>query len=201
MKPNSDDSVYCRVCHRALNIRLSATGTVSYHHATDLQGDVSGHRPDPVPGTELADPVLVCDICNRPDPAWTYLCADQFTESQLVTTRVVGLGDYHRRHGAARTLRAETTPGITQAWGTRWAVCSPCAALIEAKDLYGLVRRATETLPPNLTRGKQLPQVRGRLHATFSTVLHTRAPGRGRITPNNPLGIWSPADNADTPLR
>ena len=194
--PVVEMNMYCRTCRRALNIRASGLGPATYHHAAELHGETSDHRPDPVPLTELPNPAMVCDFCNSPDPTWTYLCADQLTEARLVTTRVVDLSDYRDRHAAARTRRADTVPGITQSWGQCWASCDECATYLERRDLYGLISRITDTLPARLTRGKRLVTTRGRLHAAFSTVLDTLAPGRGRITPDRPLGVWEPPPNS-----
>lgn len=181
---------YCRTCRRALNIRATESGRVSYRHAGELRGEVSDHPGDPVSLTELADPVMECDFCSRPDPLWVYVGADQHTETRVVTARVVGVADYQRRHHAARTRRTETAPGITQVWGQRWVACDGCAARIEARDLYGLISRVAEAMPAKYTRGRGLVRVRGELHATFGGLFATLVPGRGRITPQHPLGLW-----------
>ncbi len=188
--PSDEMSIYCRRCRRALNTRTSALGEVTFHHAAELRGQACDHQPDPVPLAELPDAVMVCDFCNAPNPQWTYVCGDQITESRMVTTRVVDLGEYRDRHAAARTRRADTVPGIAQSWGQRWAACEECASFLDRRDLYGLISRVTDTLPAKLTRGKRLVTTRGRLHAAFSAVLDTLAPGRGRITPEAPLGVW-----------
>ncbi|MBN1174850.1 MAG: hypothetical protein JXA67_22010 [Micromonosporaceae bacterium] len=61
-----------------------------------------------------------------------------------------------------------------------------------------MISRVTDTLPAKLTRGKRLLATRGRLHAAFSTVLDTLAPGRGRITSEAPLGVWEPPPRSGT---
>ncbi len=195
--PSAGETVlYCRACRRALNTRTTESGHVSYRHAIELRGQASDHPADPVPLTELPDPVMECDFCSQPGPVWAYVCDDQHTEIRVVTARVVGAADYQRRHRAARTLRTETAPGFTQAWGQRWSACDGCAALIEARDLYGLISRVTEAMPAKYTRGKHLVRVRGELHATYTNLFATLIPGRGRITPGNPLGVWPPPDSA-----
>jgi hypothetical protein len=181
---------YCRTCSRALNTGTTARGQLTYRHATELRGEASDHPADPVPLTQLPHPVMECDFCSRPNPVWVYVCDDQHTEVRVVTARVVGAADYQRRHHAARTLGTQTAPGITQAWGQRWSACDGCAALIESRDLYGLIARVTDAMPAKYTRGKRLVRVRGGLHATYSGLLATLAPGRGRITPEHPLGVW-----------
>src|SRR6266540_2991088 len=165
--PSAGETVlYCRACRRALNTRTTESGHVSYRHAIELRGQASDHPADPVPLTELPDPVMECDFCSQPGPVWAYVCDDQHTEIRVVTARVVGAADYQRRHRAARTLRTETAPGFTQA------------------------------MPAKYTRGKHLVRVRGELHATYTNLFATLIPGRGRITPGNPLGVWPPPDSA-----
>ena len=102
---------YCRTCRRALNVEVSPAGTVRFQHGEELRGEPVDHPADPVPLTELDNPVMVCDFCSRPDPAWCYETGHQLTESRVVTSRTVGVGDYRRRHGAARTRNVTTAPG------------------------------------------------------------------------------------------
>lgn len=182
-------NVYCRTCRRALNTR-TGPGGISYYHAAELRGESRDHEPDPVPLTQLPDPEMVCDFCSAPDPVTIFVCSDQITEFRVVTGRTVGLDDYHKRHGAARVRRTDTAPGLANSWGQRWAACQACATRVEARDLYGVIGRVTETLPAKLTRGKRLVETRGRLHAAFTTVFETLLPGRGRITAEAPLGVW-----------
>ncbi len=193
-EPTGEAWPYCRTCRRALNVATSPSGPVSYRHAEESRGGTVDHPADPVPLTELADPVMECDFCSAPDPAWTYVCADQETETRVVTGRTVGMGDYRHRHRAARTLNVETRPGITHTWGQRWATCEGCADLIERRDLYGLVGRVADAMPAKYTRGNRLARTRGELHANYSNVFATLQPGRGRITAGHPLGVWEPTE-------
>jgi hypothetical protein len=188
------ESLYCRTCRRALNVEVSPAGSVSLRHSEELRGETVDHPADPVPLTALDNPLMVCDFCCRPDPAWCYETGDQTTESRVVTSRTVGVGDYRRRHGAARARNVTTGPGRTQQWGQRWSACQGCAELIEARDVYGLVGRVADAMPAKYTRGNRLARVRGELHGTFSNVLAGLHPGRGRITPEHPLGVWVPAE-------
>ncbi|GIF74122.1 hypothetical protein [Asanoa siamensis] len=183
------EQAFCRRCRRALNTHTSSFG-LTYTHAIEARGSTVDHRPDPVAVTELNDPLIECDFCSAPGAAWSYRCADQRTTTRTVTARIVGSNDYRDQHHAARTRRVETGDGLTQAWGERWSACPECAELIEARDLLGLISRVVEVLPAKLTRGKRLVQVRGQLHGTYSTVFDTLAPGRGRIEPGHPLGVW-----------
>ena len=54
-------------------------------------------------------------------------------------------------------------------------------------------------MPAKYTRGNRLARVRGELDATFSNVLACLQPGRGRITPDQPLGVWEPAGPSALP--
>ncbi len=191
------DDVYCRTCRRALNIHVGESGRVGYRHSEELRGGAVDHAADPVPLTELTDPVMECDFCSGPDAAFSYVCGDQVTESRVVTARTVGARDYRHRHHAARTRSVTTAPAATQVWGQRWAACGGCAELIERRDLYGLVGRVADAMPAKYTRGNRLARVRGELHANYSNVFATLQPGRGRITREHPLGVWEPA-NAPT---
>ena len=110
----------------------------------------------------------------------------------MVTSRTVGVRDYQRRHHAARTRNMTTAAGRIQQWGRRWTACEGCAELIEASDVYGLVGRVADAMPAKYTRGNRLARVRGELHATFTNVLACLQPGRGHITPDQPLGVWKP---------
>jgi hypothetical protein len=187
--------LFCRRCRRAVNTH-TGPGGATYLHAVEVRGGTVDHRPDPAPVTEVEDPLIECDFCSAPDAAWIYRCADQRTDLHRVTARLVGAHDYRDRHRAARVRRTETEHALTQAWGQRWSACEGCAALIEARDLYGLMSRVIQAMPAKLTRGKRLMRVRGELHGTYSTVFDTLAPGRGRIEPGHPLGVWSaPSDN------
>ncbi|WP_431937077.1 hypothetical protein [Micromonospora sp. RP3T] len=190
---------YCRRCRRGLNIRFNDLGfVVGYLHAAEQRGHSSDHRPEPVPITEIPDPIIECDFCSAPDAAWIYRCANQVTDARRVTAQVFAVGDYQSRHHAARVRRTETEHAFTQAWGERWTSCDGCASFIEARDLYGLIGRVADAMPAKLTRGKHLMRTRGQLHDRFSTVFDTLAPSRGRIAPGHPLGIW-PGHAEETP--
>ncbi|WP_307970455.1 hypothetical protein [Salinispora arenicola] len=188
------ESLYCRRCRRGVNIRTNDLGVVlEYLHAAEQRGQRSDHRPEPALVTEIPDPIIECDFCSAPEAAWAYRCANQITDHRRVTARVVAVSDYRSRHGAARVRRTDTEHALTQAWGECWSACHGCADLIEARDLYGLIRRVVDSLPAKLTRGKHLMRTRGQLHDTYSAVFDTLAPGRGRIAPGHPLGIWPDA--------
>lgn len=184
------EGVYCRRCRRAVSTR-TGPGGVTYLHAIEVRGEPVDHRPEPVPVTEISDPLIECDFCSAPDAAWIYRCADQRTNLRQVTARVVDARDYPHRHHAARTRRVGTEHAMTQAWGERWPACAGCAELIEARDVYGLIRRVVEAMPAKLTRGNRLARVRSELHGTYTTMFTTLASGRGRIEPGHPFGVWT----------
>jgi hypothetical protein len=184
---------YCRTCRRALIRRVAPSGAVDFLHAFGLRGGSADHPARPAPLTKIPGPIIDCDFCSAPDAAWIYICADQQTDTRIVTSRTVDLGDYQRRHHAARTRNVETTAGPLQTWGERWSACNQCATSIEDRDLMGLISRVTDAMPAKFTRGKRLLLVRGLLHDQYSSMLATLRPGRGRITAEHPLGV------ADTP--
>ncbi|WP_249714613.1 hypothetical protein [Rhizomonospora bruguierae] len=173
-----------------MNVRTNHGSIVEYLHAAEQRGERFDHRPDPAPVTEIPDPLIECDFCSAPEAAWVYRCADQRTDIHRITAQVVGVSDYRDRHRAARARRTDTEHAVTQAWGERWSTCGDCANLIEARDLFGLIRRVVDAMPPKLTQGKHLIRTRGHLYDTYSTMFATLASGRGRITPGHPLGIW-----------
>jgi hypothetical protein len=190
--------VYCRTCRRALS-RVSRGGTVDYIHAAEQRGEHPGHRAQPAPLTEISDPIIECDFCSAPDGAWIYTCDDQQTDLRIVTSTTVDLRDYHQRHHAARTRNVETTAGPVQIWGQRWSACHGCAALIETRDLMGLIARVTAAMPAKVTRGKRLMLARALLWENYRTVFATLRPGRGEITADHPLGRWDPPDDPAAP--
>lgn len=194
--PSPDEvPFHCRACRRALHRRETSKGVVTFVHPAEVRGGTSEHQAQPAPVTEILDPIIECDFCSRPDAAWIYVCADQESETRIVTARTVGAGDYQRRHHAARTRSVETTPGPMTIWGERWSTCDGCATLIENRDLYALISRVTDAMPTKYTRGKRLVAVRGQLHGHYGTILATLRPGRGRITAHHPLGVWMVPDS------
>lgn len=195
-----DRSPYCRTCRRALNLYTppdAQEGPVMLLHAIEARGDVVDHRPDPVPLCELADPIIDCDFCSG-QATRVYLFPDLETHVDQVTRRYVRRADYQLRHRAARTVRTETTPGITNRWGRRWTSCDDCAAYVDAGDKWGLITRVVEAMPRNRTRGKRMQQMRGRLEGFYSGLFATGPQRRGRITPQHPHGIWDNDASTDT---
>ncbi|GAA1811012.1 hypothetical protein GCM10009682_35740 [Luedemannella flava] len=190
LPPPDQTPTYCRTCRRALNRWETAGGQVDFIHAAEQRGASTDHPARPAPITEITDPIIECDFCSATGATWIYVCADQETDTRIVTSKTVDLRDYHQRHHAARTRNVQTTAGPLSRWGTRWSACTPCAERIEDRDLMGLIARVTDAMPAKFTRGKKLVSVRGLLHENYSTVFATMRPGRGRIIPQHPLGVW-----------
>jgi hypothetical protein len=67
------EAVFCRRCRRAVSTRIGPTG-VTFLHAVELRGDTVDHRADPVPVTEIDNPLIECDFCSAPEAAWIYRC-------------------------------------------------------------------------------------------------------------------------------
>lgn len=193
MRPVTDDNdpMYCETCKEALE-RLVVNGRpVDYRHKGETIGARrANHKPVPVPLSTLAGARVKCDFCDRLGPTWVYHVTDeQVDQFRRVTRQTVALGDYQDRHQAARVLSQRTeNAGPQHHWGEGWAACEGCAALIEARDLLGLVARVVDTLPTKLTRGKRLIGTRGTLIDNYSGFFSTLAPGRGRITPSESGG-------------
>ncbi len=57
-----------------------------------------------------------------------------------------------------------------------WVTCEDCSALLEARDLVGLIDRAIETLPGRIRRWNHVSVMREQLQATYSRVLRSLRP-------------------------
>jgi hypothetical protein len=192
-----DPSWYCRTCRRGLYVRDTPAGP-RYLHAQAMRGGGEvDHAPDPAPLAEVPDAIQECDFCSAL-AVFVYACGDQDTDRAVITSRTVSAQDYRERHHAARTRRVQTDGYRTDRWGERWTACPDCAACLDGRDLMGLIRRATDAFPARVTRGRKLQAVRGELHTVYTNIFATLAPGRGRILPGQPLGVWEPTD-ADPP--
>jgi hypothetical protein len=160
-------------------VKATTSGEIGYLHSVQLRGREADHLPVPVALAELADPVMECDFCSQAGPAWSYLCGRQRTEMRVVTARVMSHSDYRDHHHAGRARRVETADAPTQDLGRRWAACDGCAALIEARDLLGLIGRVTERMPAPLTRSTgRLIRIRGEMRALYEDIFATLQPGR-----------------------
>jgi hypothetical protein len=201
MSSYDDDPMFCATCRRGLAQLSGNAGAIviGYRHA--LAGpDTAGHDPQPVPLSALAGlAVLKCDFCSAEGqpgsasgPQWVYLAESTSSQDRHIVAETVAQGDYRERHQAARRLTIKTEGGMRRHWGERWAACAACAELIEAHNVLTLVARAIERMPAQAVRGRRLPMARGRLIDTYEHLFATLAPGRGRITPEHPIGgEWS----------
>lgn len=200
--PNTEKSMYCQVCQFACDHLRPDVGPSRYVHTEAVllhhrRLRVVDHEPVPVPIETLAAPIQLCDFDIEIPAVFIYVSGDRVTVDKRVTARYVSAGDHQRQNVAARTLRVETEKMMTSNWGTRWAACEGCAALIEAGDILGLLRRSVDRLPAKHTNTqKKLIGVRSRINEQFEDFFSTRLPARLRIIDGHPLGV---ADNTDGP--
>lgn len=201
---------HCATCGFPLDRRtaLEGGGRVEYEHSQAvLRGALARERPvhpvDAVPLQELArEPRFLCDFCSSPDAVWVYAMGEaRVTRTMEAARQVVTVGDYWRRHHAARTRLVGTTGAeAVEDWGGNWTACEACAAVLEVGDLMGMLRRLVELLPTRMTNSPgKLAGVRAELlrthEHTFAGMLRTPAgqPLRARITREYPLGDWETA--------
>lgn len=191
-------SMYCRTCRYALNAFVpEGSGVLTWKHQEEVRGQTVDHPADPIPLSALPDAIQRCDFCSVVPAAFVYRAGNQVSRHNF-HTRVVGSQDHADRAYAARTIRHEKDGHQTQNWGENWTACQPCGALVEAGDLLGLIRRATEQMDAKLTNTtKKLLRVRGYLDEHFSEFLRTRHAGRGAISYGHPLGVWEPEDGCE----
>jgi len=152
----------CRTCRRVL-ARWTGPAGERYLHNEELRGETVDHPAVPAPLAEVPGAALDCDFCSAPGPRYRYPTTTVLVEPRVVVERTVGLADYQARHRAARTRSTRTEDGIVQHLGQAWSACHDCAALIDTRDLYGLVRRVLDAMPAKARRGKRLIEARGRL--------------------------------------
>lgn len=194
-----DQSPYCRTCKYALNV-LYRNGITRYLHIAEARGGNVDHPADPVPLAELPDAIQLCDLCDD-TAAFIYTCDDRITDRKRVTARYVRHDEHRDRNYAARIVRADTETTSSYVWGQRFAICTPCGQLIESGELPQLVTRLTDLMPPKAKRGRKLAELRAQLYTDAGHLMATRLPGRHRITPTNPLGVWESAPDSDPTPR
>lgn len=190
-----DKSVFCRTCRRHLTVITVGNG-IGYKHTYELQGRAKADHPmRPIPLVELENPYIECDFCSHEEATFVYVCADQVTTGSRRVLPPGGndhqgsitKGRLHRPdRGRGRTVQS----GLTSVWGERWAACPRCADLIEEENILGLISRVASAMPAKLTRGKKLLETRGSLFDNYTTFFKTRKPGRGKIAPGHPAGVW-----------
>lgn len=121
------------------------SGTVSFEHPIWKAAD---HPPVPV-AADAVEVTYVCDFCADPKILFVYQ-----------TTQRVGV-QVDTPHGA-----------LMRDYGTRWSACTQCAALVEARNLAGLLERI-------VTHGMDFAaEVTAHLSAMLRQVLVTLHPGR-----------------------
>lgn len=194
--PTPEDPLFCKICSRALN-RFLKDGVVWLPHREELRGGTAGHRPVPVPLSQLPDVVGVCDFCDRPEVAFIYVCESEVSDLHRVTKEYVSYRDFQLRDRAARVIRQDTEVAISQEWGEHWSACQGCSALVASADLERLITRVTEVLPAKMTRSNRIADTRALLRARYTFVFATLQPGRFRVSPDNRIGTWEPATNTD----
>lgn len=120
------------------------SGVVSYQHPIWKGAD---HPPVPV-AADAVETTYACDFCTDPQVLFVY----------ETTQRVA--------------VQVDTPRGrIVRDYGTRWSACVECAALIEARNLAGLLAR-------NLADGMAFDEVVAHLSAMLRQVLALLRPGR-----------------------
>jgi hypothetical protein len=130
-----------------LNSRTTAKGR-EYQHGLP---PTDGHIPQPVPISQITDPVLVCDFCSASNPVWSY----RFNQINVVVAdpdnAIVG------NHNL----------------GQLWAACAACAKLVDANDQPGLSRRAATR-----ARRRGLPDASEQFASLHRAVLASGRPTR-----------------------
>jgi hypothetical protein len=188
-------AMVCGTCRQVLDgWRDEASGQVTYRHTlTGLRhGAAADHQPRPVPATQVApaDRVGFCDFCSAPAPRWAYTTAP-LSHSHPYQVPVVDPGEVHTRTwgGRHREVSAREAgrwglPGthVQQNFSEGWAACDECAPLIEARDLLGLVARASEAMPRKYTAGGKLVRVRAELRQMYEPLFAQLRPGRSDLT-------------------
>ncbi|WP_212993479.1 hypothetical protein [Actinoplanes auranticolor] len=126
---------------------------MSYEHPIWKNTD---HRPVPV-AADAVEATYVCDFCTDPKILFVYATA------QPVLVQV-------------------DTPGsfVVRDYGTRWSACVECAALVEARNLAGLLKRVRSPV--------MAFEVVAHLSAMLRQVLSTLRPGRALSVD----GRWEP---------
>lgn len=192
-----EEPLACAVCKTVLDWKTNmATGETWPVHSARILLAGEDHQPVPLPMSQVPGAVGRCDFCSEP-PAWVYRTEDQITNRPLSEKRWVSRGEARKRGPAARVLRRETTRSDVRAWDEMWSACQPCAELIEARNLPGLVSRGVDHLPRQATNSaKKYRERRGELYEFYERFFEGLRPGRGRITPDHPAGIWDTEEDA-----
>ncbi|MFG1766906.1 hypothetical protein ACGFIH_26535 [Micromonospora parva] len=142
------EEMACQTCLSPLNT-LGMPPT--YVHPTHLATD--GHKPAPVPVSQLDTVRRTCDFCGDPYPIWTM-------------------------HGGEVTAIAiGPTAGLVQDFGDSWAACAACQTHIDEGRNDIVIDRAIRAL--GLANH---PHVRTRIEELHQAFLNARLAGRTLIT-------------------
>ena len=136
------------------------SGVVSYEHPIWKDAD---HPPVPV-AADAVEATYVCDFCTDPKILFVYATSQQVL------------------------VHVDTPRGsIVRDYGTRWSACVACAALVEARNVAGLLDRI-------LTHGMAFAtEVTAHLSAMLRQVLTTLRPGRALTADGQWDGLPLPA--------
>jgi hypothetical protein len=188
----NDEPTFCATCRTGLIVYSDeVTGRVVGHkHKAELRDESVDHPAAPVPISQIPDPIQECDFCSMVGVVWIYLSGDYQTQHRRISRRYISQSKVDKGW-AAPALRSETEKGPTNNWGDRWGACTACTELIEARDTPKLVTRVVECLPRYMTStNARLLRVRGDLYDTYDNFFANLQPGRGRVEPGHPMGIW-----------
>lgn len=165
--------IYCRTCRRALNVLTTSGGRVDYLHTYELRtGEAVDHLPEPVPLSEITDPIIACDFCSEP-AEMAYLTQNLKLTKNVVTAEFYSHHDRVQRGPAARPYRTETRPSLENDFGGTWAACAACADLVDANAIPQLVTRVMEHLPSALrtTNRKKMVEQRGQMYQMYEAII------------------------------
>jgi hypothetical protein len=149
LRPTTDTQALrfvCGTCGSPLDRYAELpSGVMSYEHPIWKAAD---HPPVPV-AADAVEATYVCDFCTDPKIVFVYETAQRVD------------------------VQVETPDGsVVRDYGTRWAACVQCAALVETRNLAGLLDRV-------LTDGRAFAaEVVAHLSAMLRQVLATLRPGR-----------------------
>ncbi len=191
-------AIYCRTCRFATQVgqnpitggmEVSHPGSVLEHHR---RLGIDPHVADPVKIEEIDDPIVLCDFDSAIPAVFIYATNDTYVEHlRAVVSETRSAGDYRNQHDAARVRSTKTVSAGGHDNGSRWTACVECAELVEARDLLGLVGRVVESLPRKVTNTtKKLLTARGVLLTQYEEFFADLRPGRGRLEPGHPYGVW-----------
>lgn len=184
--------IWCATCRRGL-VAWAPEGSSRREWRHSLEEIWPADHPvRPVDIRTLDDPIIECDFCSATPITVEYECANQVWRERRTTRRTMSIGEYTDRHTAGVVGKHTTeATGRAQQWGEHWVACAECAALVDARDINGLVARVVDTFPPKLRNtSKKLISVRANLRDTYEHVLTTIS-RRGRVVFQPRLGvIW-----------